>query len=182
MKWLRKTSEVFALTAGYILFGVMLLIVINVVLRYFFGAPILGAEEVVQLALVPATTLALALCGLTGGHVAVDLFDGMLGPVGRWIGDFLATGLGLVLISIFAWVSLEGAIESFEWGDTTNLLDIPLGPFFILMAFGALLYAIVLLIQFLLVMHRLLTALKLMVANKPMSCINLINNLDGTSQ
>ena len=49
-------------------------------LRYVFNAPLFGGQDVAELALLTTVALAVAYCGRSGGHVAVDLIGGKLRP------------------------------------------------------------------------------------------------------
>ncbi len=64
-----------AISAGAVIAGIAILIVTNVLLRYFTGKAIIGAEEIVQVAMVPVIFLAIGYCGQIGGHISVDIFE-----------------------------------------------------------------------------------------------------------
>jgi TRAP-type C4-dicarboxylate transport system permease small subunit len=63
-----------------------------------------------------------------GAHVRVDLFDKPLGRWGRFAGDILSRGL--VIWATFylcrrAWAKMFDAVT---YGETTNMLQLPLWP------------------------------------------------------
>ena len=142
-----RLARLFALVAGYLLFALMLFIVVNAMLRYLFSGSLFGAQEVMEVLLVPATLFGLAYCASTGGHVAVDLFETRIGRIGRLVGDVLARVLGLVLLALLAWGAWEAMHEAIEWEETSNLLQIPLWPSYAVIIISAILYALVLLAQ-----------------------------------
>lgn len=120
---------------------------VGVIMRYVFAAPILGSNEIIQLASVALVMLAMPSAAQQEEHIRVDVFDGVIGPVGRFIGDILSRGIAtylLGLLTLRAWAKLQDAAE---FGDATNMLSIPLWPFYGLLALGATLYAIVLILQ-----------------------------------
>jgi len=154
MSLIERLAKHCALIAGCILFGIMFFTVLNVVLRYGFNAPIFGAKEAVQMMLVPATMLGLAHCAVTGGHIAVDLFERRLGTIGRLIGDIVARVLGVTLMALLAWGAAHGLQDALEWEEATNLLKIKIWPFYGVVIFSAALYTIVLFTQLLRVPKR----------------------------
>ncbi len=69
-----------AFIGGLALLWLMGLTVVAVMMRYVFGAPILGAQDISEMSLVLVAFLGLAYSGWTGAHIAVDLIGGMLPP------------------------------------------------------------------------------------------------------
>lgn len=147
MKWVDRLVQICAMIAGYTLFGLMLYIVVGVVLRYVFGAPLFGAQDAMQMMLILITLLGLGYTARSEGHVAVDLFEGVLGHYGRLLGDVLARLLGVGLMVVLAWGAYHEMLDSLEWGDVTNMLRLPTWPFHAVIIFSAGLYALVLFIQ-----------------------------------
>lgn len=128
--------------------GVLLVVTFaSVIMRYFFNAPILGSNEIIQLASVVLVMLALPGAAQRSMHIRVDVFDRLIGPIGRLIGDVLARVLSVYLLGVLAWRAFGKLQDAAEFGDTTNMLQIPLWPFYGLLVLGAVLYALVLVIQ-----------------------------------
>lgn len=65
---------------GLCLLGMMALIFVGVFMRYALNQPILGLNEIIQLAAVALVMSALPYCTARGGHVGVDVFDRAIGP------------------------------------------------------------------------------------------------------
>ncbi|MGE0719176.1 MAG: TRAP transporter small permease [Alphaproteobacteria bacterium] len=63
--------------AGFVMFA---LAIGNAVLRYFFGAPLIWAEEISRYAMVWGTMIGIALAYRAGAHVAITLLVDMLPP------------------------------------------------------------------------------------------------------
>jgi TRAP-type C4-dicarboxylate transport system permease small subunit len=136
-----------AYLGGIVLLGLMVLTVVAVVLRYGFNAPILGAQDVSELSLVLVVFLGLAYCGWTGGHVAVDLIGAVLKPGAlRWTDTAIRVVCG-VLFAFVAFQTLQQGLDALEYGEASNLIEIPHFPFFLVVAFGSALYALVLFVQ-----------------------------------
>ena len=136
-----------ALGGGAVLLGLLGLVLFDVVMRYALRLPFLGAYEMTELAMVLIVFLALAYCGATGGHVAVDVLSPILDRPGlRWL--TVATHLaGTVLMALIAWQTTLYAIGSAERGEASNMMRIPKAPFELVAAAGSAVFAVVLLVQ-----------------------------------
>lgn len=119
----------------------------SVIMRYVFNAPILGSNEIIQLASVVLVMLAMPGAAQAGMHIRVDVFDQRIGAIGRLIGDVLTRAISVYLLGILAWRAWGKLLDAAEFGDATNMLRIPLWPFYGLLILGSVLYALVLAIQ-----------------------------------
>ena len=132
------------LIAGALLTLIALFTVYAALSRYLFNAPVLGASDIARLGLVVVVSLSLAWCGRTGGHVAVDLFVDMLPTrLTRWTDVFVKLAAAL----IFLVLAIRCAQEGLETEIETQSIIIPAGPFYWIIAGGALLYAIMLALE-----------------------------------
>ena len=61
-----------ALTGGIILFGLMLLTVYSVIMRYVFNAPPFFTLDTSKMMLIPVVFFSLAYCGWTGGMARIN--------------------------------------------------------------------------------------------------------------
>lgn len=125
-----QVPVVLAVGAGLCLFTMVAVVSIGVILRYVFGAPLLGVNEIVQLIAVALAMLALPYCTSTGTHVQVDLFDRLLGRWGRLFGDLLSRSLSVIALWFVCGQAWRKAAEAIEFGDVTNMLELPLWPFY----------------------------------------------------
>lgn len=103
------------------LFGIMMIVTIDVVMRYLFSAPLSWSYDLISLYL--ATLLFFAAVSDTfrrGSHVKIELFD-KLGST-RVRAAFEAFGFlsALVLFYIMFEVSLEDGVESLMDGDVIS--------------------------------------------------------------
>ena len=128
--------------------GILLVVTFaSVIMRYFFNAPILGSNEIIQLASVVLVMLAMPGAAQKGMHIRVDVFDNWIGAIGRLAGDILTRAVSVYLLGILAWRAWGKLLDAAEFGDATNMLTIPLWPFYGLLILGSVLYALVLIIQ-----------------------------------
>ncbi len=132
------------LAAGLLLSLIALFTVYAALSRYLFNAPVLGAADIARLGLVVVVAFSLAWCGRTGGHVAVDLFVDMLpARLTRWTDIFVK----LAAAVIFSLLAVRCAQEGIETEIETQSIVIPAGPFYWIIAAGALLYAFILALE-----------------------------------
>ena len=151
---LQRLSTGLTLIAGLALLGIVALVGVGVIMRYAFDAPLLGVNEIVQMAAVALVMAALPFCTLRGDHVAVDVFEHMLGRWGRFFGDLLSRALSAFVLGVLCRRATLKALDALEWGDATNMLRLPIWPFYAVLALGAGLCVLVFVVQMLGILMR----------------------------
>lgn len=115
--------------AAILLFGLMALTTVDVIGRYFFNRPLRGAFEVTELLLLTLIFAGLPLASRAGEHVTLDFVDQLLGPKG---GSLLGRAVDLlcgVIVLGLAWRVWVKAGKIAGYGDTTDVLRLPVAPF-----------------------------------------------------
>lgn len=143
-----KAAHILAVLSGIGLLLLLALIFASVVMRYVFGAPMVGVNEIVQLGSVAIVMLALPWCTAEGAHVGVNVLDQQIGPWGRFIGDLQARAIGAAILTALVWRAALKALDAREFGDATNMLQMPIWPFYAMISLGMALCALVLVLQF----------------------------------
>lgn len=143
-----QTTKILAALAGVFLIAMAGLITAAVIMRYVAGQPILGVNEIVQLIAVALAMLALPYATYAGKHVRADIFDPALGRWGRYFGDLATRALSIWALWILVDRAIYKARDAHEFGDTTNMLELPFWPFYGLIAVGVALCIVVFAIQF----------------------------------
>lgn len=133
MKIINSLSRWVGYAATFCLGLMMLLTVADVFLRFFFNSPISGTTELTQLFMVAVVFPALAWCGVTGGHIKVDLIVGRFRPRIQAIIDIITLLLSLFIFTIITWRSF---LESMQMTKTSSLLGIPIAPFYYTLTFS----------------------------------------------
>jgi TRAP-type C4-dicarboxylate transport system permease small subunit len=129
--WLDRTLGA---AAAALLFGLMLLTTADVIGRYVFNWPLRGAFEITELALLSLIFAGLPLASRTDEHVTLDFIDMLLGPGGRaLLRRLIDLVCGLVILGL-AWRVWIKAGKIAAYGDTTEVLRVPVGPFVYFMA------------------------------------------------
>jgi TRAP-type C4-dicarboxylate transport system permease small subunit len=144
-----RATLILAAVAGVFLIAMTTLISLAVIMRYLVGQPILGVNEIVQLIAVAIAMLALPYTTHAQKHVRADIFDPILGRWGRFLADLLTRALSIWALWILVERARLKALDAHEFGDATNMLELPLWPFYGLVALGMALCIIVFAVQFL---------------------------------
>lgn len=124
--------------------GLMLMTVADVVLRYFFNAPILGSFEITEYLLVVIVFFALPWAALKRVNVRVDLIVGKFSSKLRAKFDAVTCVLSLIVTGFFAWYTVPQSIYMFRLNSVSDMLEIPSWPFYFMVAFGFFLLFVVL--------------------------------------
>ena len=120
--------------AAILLFCLMTLTTADVISRYIFNWPLRGAFELTELLLLTLIFAGLPLASRTDEHVTLDFIDMALGPGGRaLLRRLIDLVCGLVILGL-AWRVWIKAGKIAAYGDTTEVLRIPVGPFVYFMA------------------------------------------------
>lgn len=121
----RWSEASLGLVAGVSLFAMMILTFVDVVGRYFFSAPVLGAMEIVEVLLVLTIFAGLPLSALRQGHIEIDVLATWI-PAGLWtllgrLGNLVFAGA----LVYTAWLLVLRARILAQDGEVTAILHIP---------------------------------------------------------
>jgi TRAP-type C4-dicarboxylate transport system permease small subunit len=144
---LHTTSRVMVYVAALALFGMMMVTVGDIVGRYFFDKPIMGAYELVGFLMVFAGPWGMAYCQIRKGHIRVDFLFQRFPKIGQSILTILANLVGVFGFSLMCWRSAlltRYYLELTKGGDT-DTLRIPIFPFALALTIGAGVLALVIL-------------------------------------
>jgi len=142
-KWERRVDAVLGIAASTILFLLMLLTFVDVVARYLFNFPLRGGFEVTELMLLVLIFAGLPLVSHADEHVTMDFIDRLLPERGRRLLARLVHGICAAVMLFLTWQVWIKAGRISSYGDTTDVLRIPIGPFVYFMAFAILLTGLV---------------------------------------
>jgi TRAP-type C4-dicarboxylate transport system permease small subunit len=121
-------------SAAILLFCLMMLTTADVIGRYIFNWPLRGAFEITELLLLTLIFAGLPLASRADEHVTLDFIDMLLGDRGRLflrrLVDFIC-GLLFLGLAYRVWIKADRIAG---YGDTTEVLRVPVGPFVYFMA------------------------------------------------
>ena len=132
---------------GVALLGLMVLTVSDALLRSFANYPIVGANDFTQIILVVVVACSLPLCVAGGRAITIDLLIDLLPTSTRTVLHRLAAASGAIALGYLAWRCLANARDAATFGETTMLLQIPFGPFYLALAIGLALSAVLFLVD-----------------------------------
>lgn len=115
--------------AALLLFALMMLTTVDVVSRYIFNWPLRGGFEITELLLLSLIFAGLPLASRAGEHVTLDFIEHTLRQAGRRrLRRLIDLVCGLVVLGL-AWRVWAKAGKIAAYGDTTEVLRLPVGPF-----------------------------------------------------
>jgi TRAP-type C4-dicarboxylate transport system permease small subunit len=132
--WERRADAVLGIAASALLLCLMLITFVDVVARYLFNRPIRGAFELTELTLLVLIFAGLPLVSHADEHVTMDFIDRMLPQRAVPILIRLIHALVAAVFFFLTWQVLIKASRIAGYGDTTDVLRIPVGPFVYFMA------------------------------------------------
>lgn len=143
---IERASRWLAVLAGVAILVITLLVSMDVLMRYFLNKPQLYVDELASFLQVFVIFGGLAYTFLVGGHVRVDLLTAHMRPVRRARLRAVTLVMGILLVAIIAWVTMQSAISAFNYDRASTvmiyplwlpMICIPLGLLLMLAAMGA---------------------------------------------
>ena len=132
---------------GFLALSLCFWVVVAVGFRYILNSPISGVLDISQLLLVSIVAVSIAQSGRTGSQVAVEILGNLLKPnVTRWT-DIFVKVIGAAMMAVLCVQLIINGMDAAEYGEASNTLFIPFGPFFYLLGVGMALYGVVLLFE-----------------------------------
>jgi TRAP-type C4-dicarboxylate transport system permease small subunit len=113
----------------------IVVITLDVVLRYFFRAPLIWSQDANGLLLLMVFWSSFTFTWDEGKHLIMDIFYRNFR--GRWksTADILANGMGMLFSGILGMKTVVGIPSMIRLNETGAILMIPLWPFSAFMAF-----------------------------------------------
>ncbi|MBT0959128.1 TRAP transporter small permease [Alphaproteobacteria bacterium KMM 3653] len=123
LEWIVKALEVLA---SVVLMAMMLLTFVDVVGRYFVGAPIFGATEMISTMLALIIFIGLGIANARDNHIVVELVDSRFRALSPKVYDAIVQGFSILAMCLIVYVLYEQAVEAAHTGAKTVVLEWPL--------------------------------------------------------
>ncbi|MEQ8699416.1 MAG: TRAP transporter small permease [Bauldia litoralis] len=144
---IRLAATAAAYVAGAVLFALMIGTTADVVGRAVFNFPLIGMFDLTHFAVLIMVFLGLAYCGYHGGHIVIELLFDRLGLRTRRRLVRCINLIGACLFAVLAWRAVVQSGTVRELDEASQLLELRKFPFYWLMAAGAGLFALVMLLR-----------------------------------
>lgn len=138
----RSLSTYLSYIGNVALAAMMLLATVDVIGRYFFNAPVLGAYEVTEYLMLILVFSFLALAQSAKVHISVDIVFNRLPARFRHILERLNHLICLLMMILVSWMSIQRIWELKRTGEASVLLKIPDYPFAVFLVIGCLAFCI----------------------------------------
>jgi len=132
--WERRADAVLGIAASILLLLMMVLTFADVVARYLLNWPIRGGFEITELTLLVLIFAGLPLVSHADEHVTMDFIDRVLPPVALQVLVRAIHALCAALMFFLTWQMWLKARTIGGYGDTTDVIKIPVSPFVYFMA------------------------------------------------
>ena len=111
-----------------VLFLMMLVTAVDVVGRYVFNKPLNGGFELTEMMLAALIYCGLPLVSQRREHIVIDTFDPLMSRRVKRGLDVLAEIICSITLGGIGYLIFRRAARVAEYGDTTNVLKLPLAP------------------------------------------------------
>ncbi len=131
---LYRAERSLALLSGLAVFSLMVLAVVSVGGRNFFGQPLRGYVDWIEQVMPLIAFMGVAYAQRDGGHIRMDIVVGMLRGRVLWLVELLTTLAVLVLMLLMVWGSWAHFDRSFDWNaplwsrDSSIDIGLPIWP------------------------------------------------------
>ena len=134
---IRVVENALAYIGGVLLVLMVILGASDVIGRYVFSHPLLGALESSQIMMAAIIFLGWGFTQAQKGHIAVDIIMVHYPARLRAIIDFFMSLLSIGLFGILLWKSTLIGISDWQMGRLVDILKVPVAPFKFLIPLGA---------------------------------------------
>ncbi len=144
---LRRLATLFAIAGGLAACAMALMTLVSIIGRAAFSQPIPGDIELTQF----GTSICIALClpwaQLHGSNIIVDFFTQRARERTLRVLDAFGALLLALMVGLLAWRTVVGGLSVRDSFGTTMILELPLWIFYVVLAPGLALTAVIALVQ-----------------------------------
>jgi len=127
-------ERVLAYIAAMAMFLMMMITLVDVVGRDMFSFPLPGGFEITEFLLATLIFLGLPMVTAANGHVDVDLLDSSVPAFLKPLQTIIICLVNTIAFGVLSWMLWKLAIRTYNYQDTTAILEIPFTGLVVLMA------------------------------------------------
>ncbi len=140
--------------AGVAIVIVMMILCVNVLSRGIFGIPLKGTVDIVSQMGVLVIAGAIAYTQVLKSHIRITLFIDKLPKPARTFMAALMDAIGIALFGIISWQSILFAKGTYEIGELSEVLKLPIAPFAAVVSVGCIILSLTLLTDLISVLKK----------------------------
>ncbi len=130
-------SKVLFIAAGFALAVFTIVFNLEVAKRYLFGTPSTWAQDVVEIAALATTFLALPYVTRIEKHVQIDFVTMKFGDATKHRLRIFQCAVSAIVLFVIAWITLSATLKEYGLGiQTASSIAIPKWPLLALMAWA----------------------------------------------
>ena len=114
--------------SAVVLFLMMMVTAVDVIGRYLFNTPLAGGFELTEMMLAALIYCGLPLVSKRREHIVIDTFDTFMSSNVKRVLDIAADVVCFLTLSGIGYLIFRRAVRVADYGDTTNVLKLPLAP------------------------------------------------------
>ncbi len=123
-----KLETALGVAAATVLFTMMMITAVDVIGRYLFNKPLAGGFELTEMMLAALIYCGLPLVSKRREHIVIDTFDTFMSSNVKRVLDIAADVVCFLTLSGIGYLIFRRAVRVADYGDTTNVLKLPLAP------------------------------------------------------
>lgn len=117
------------------------------IMRKALNSPIIGAEDLLVLALVVIVALSIPLGARTGAHIEIEVLETYMSDgFAKW-SMIVVKFMAIALLAIMSWRLWHAGGTAERFGETTQQLLISYGPFYYLLSVSIAIYTVVVILD-----------------------------------
>lgn len=134
--------------AGLVLISLVLLIAVDVTLRRVFNSPLTFSYEIIGFGLVIVVWGSVLYSTIRERHISIDVLVSRLPAKTKQFFRVAFDFISAVVLLLIGWQSITYAIDLRYLQLVSSMLEIPIYPFVFIVALGAILAGLILLVNF----------------------------------
>lgn len=147
--FLRPFTLLAEIVGGVALILLMLVTVTDALMRSVLNRPVLGGSDLIQVMLVVVVACAIPICVAAGRAIAIEVLVRLLPDNAARSLHRVVAGAGAGALGYLALRCFVNGREAAMFGETTMLLQIPFGPFYLALALSFAVSAMLLVVEIL---------------------------------